>query len=690
MSRLRRPPATLRPTRESAELRAGIVGAGLISEHHLAALADVDSVDLVGIFDADPERARARADQFGCAAYKSLAELVGAGADVIHVLTPPSTHADVAVEALERGCHVLVEKPLADSPPSAQRIADAADAAGRVAAVSHSLLYDPQVMRALSRIRAGALGDVIGVDMFRSSEYPPYQGGLLPPHMRDAGYPWRDMGVHCLYLTQELLGEIEDLTARWLSLGGERNIAFDEWRALVRCERGLAQFQLSWNGRPLENQIVVHGTHGSMRVDLFAMFRSRRSAMPLPKAVERVANAYGEALAPLGQVPVSALKFLRAQIQPYQGVRNLVNDFYTRLAANRPPRVAAADAIVVVEWLEKVGRAAESENAATLSRYELSQKAEFLVTGASGHLGSAVVDRLVAEGRRVRALVRQPPRRPLDGVEYAIGNLGDPDAVGRAVEGTEVVIHAGAAMSGDWSEHLGATVVGTRNVADACLRSGVRQLVHVSSMSVIHWAGIPPGDEVDESAPLEPHPELRGAYTRAKLEAERTVSAAAAGDGLPCVILRPGVIFGGGIPLLGPSVARAVGGWSVILGTGKLAVPLVYVDDVVDAITGAAEERLVSGEVIQIIDDRQLCQERILVLAGANDRRTARIPRRAVELIGRASEYPLAKLGRQSPINAYRLKSALAPVRFRSQNAERLLGWRPRVGVEEGIRRVSS
>ena len=91
-----------------------------------------------------------------------------------------------------------------------------------------------------------------------------------------------------------------------------------------------------------------------------------------------------------------------------------------------------------------------------------------------------------------------------------------------------VVIHAGAAMKGGWPEHQGSTVVGTRNVIEACLTHGVRQLVHISSMSVVDWAGSSGGAPVSEATPLEPRPEERGAYTRAKLEAERLVSDAVA------------------------------------------------------------------------------------------------------------------------------------------------------------------
>ena len=161
-------------------------------------------------------------------------------------------------------------------------------------------------------------------------------------------------------------------------------------------------------------------------------------------------------------------------------------------------------------------------------------------------------------------MFRKIPAQRIENVEYAVGDLGDAAAVERAVAGAETVIHAGATMKGSWKEHELGTVKGTENVVRACKQHRVKQLVYISSLSVVDWAG---SAVVDESARLEPHAEARGAYTRAKLAAEKLVVAAAA-DGLPCVILRPGQIFGGGIPLINGAVARRTGGRWVFRGSG--------------------------------------------------------------------------------------------------------------------------
>ena len=154
------------------------------------------------------------------------------------------------------------------------------------------------------------------------------------------------------------------------------------------------------------------------------------------------------------------------------------------------------------------------------------------------------------------------------------------------------------------------------------------------------------------------------------------------------MILRPGQIFGGGIPLINGAVARNAGGRWLVLGDGTLELPLVYIDDVVDSIMASIERRLTKGEIIQIIDPVHLTQQEVLELAGGG-KPVLRVPRAVVFALGKLSEKPLGMLGKQSPVAKYRLESALAQLHYESDRAQQLLGWTPRVGVREGIRRVS-
>src|SRR5881227_1544493 len=107
---------------QQMKFRAGLVGAGYISDYHVAAIRRLRDVEIVGVYDVAADRAAALAARHGLRAFNSIDALCEAGANVIHVLTPPQTHADVACQALELGCHVLVEKPLTVEVEDCERI----------------------------------------------------------------------------------------------------------------------------------------------------------------------------------------------------------------------------------------------------------------------------------------------------------------------------------------------------------------------------------------------------------------------------------------------------------------------------------------------------------------------------------------------------------------------------------------
>ena len=186
-------------------------------------------------------------------------------------------------------------------------------------------------------MRAGALGDLISVDILRSSLYPPYPGGALPPQYRTAGYPFRDLGIHGLYVIEAFLGPIET-RGRHLAAGQRRRAT---WRSttgarVAHCKQGMGQFQLAFGVRPLQHQIILQGTKGVMRLDLFLMFQASRKPAPLPKPAERIVNALTDSIQPLVDVPLNVIAFARKQMRQYHGVQELVIAFYDALSRGPP------------------------------------------------------------------------------------------------------------------------------------------------------------------------------------------------------------------------------------------------------------------------------------------------------------------------------------------------------------------
>lgn len=658
-----------------------------MSEFHIRALQRLPEVRITGVADLVEDRARAVGARFGIPTYPSLEALAGAGLDVVHVLTPPASHTAVALDALRRGCHVLVEKPLATSVEECDRLAAEGAALGRQVCVGHSMLKDPTFVRLVAAVRAGAVGDILTVDILRSSIYPPYLGGALPPQYGDGGYPFRDLGVHALYMLAELLGPIEDITPEFRNagvLGADPNVYFDEWRALVRCARGSGHVQLSWNVRPLQHVILVQGSRGTLRADLYSMFVSARRNTPAPKAIERVFNTLSESAQSATGVLLGAGRFAAGRVLPYQGLHTLVREFYRALAENRPMPVTVESARSIVDWTERVARPADAAKLAARPPRSAPPQAAVVVTGANGLLGRALVRRLLEQGERLRLFVRREPPleirdHPL--VEVVLGDLGDPAAVARGLANATTVFHCGAAMFGSWPAHVSGTIEGTRNVLASCLAHGVKKLVYVSSLSVLDTSAVS-GTVVTESSPLEPRSEERGAYSRGKFQAEALVRAAVAERHLPAVIVRPGHIWTEDGPLLSPAVGMRVGPLLVMLGDPGLRLPLVHVDDVVSALLLARDADVAPGSVFHLVDEGPIPREELARLyreAREPGLRIVRVPLVLATIAAGLLNGVTRALGRPFGPSPYRLRAGVTSFQADCSKARRELAWSPKV-----------
>ena len=326
------------------------------------------------------------------------------------------------------------------------------------------------------------------------------------------------------------------------------------------------------------------------------------------------------------------------------------------------------------------------------------EPARTVVTGGNGFLGSALVERLRARGEPVRLLLRKPPKpgTPADpareggAVSLVLGSLAQPDVVDAAIAGADTVFHLGATMYGSNEEFQQGTVWGTKNVVEACLRHKVKRLVHVSSLAVLDHAGHRSNTVITETSAVEPFPDRRGPYAQTKLEAERIVLDAAKQRGLSAVVIRPGQIVGPGGERVTPNGIISIAGRWIVAGSGSRKLPLVYRDDVVDALMASAASERGLGEVVHVVDSTPVDQNEYLrhrekALPAI---RVHRVPEFVLMAAAAIIEVLATAFRRRAPVSRYRIRSLkpLHPVDI--SQAERLLGWTPRVGVREGLLRT--
>jgi len=207
------------------------------------------------------------------------------------------------------------------------------------------------------------------------------------------------------------------------------------------------------------------------------------------------------------------------------------------------------------------------------------------VTGGSGFIGGALIERLRREGWDVRALARSDAaaeKARVRGAEPAPGDIEDRGSVRAAAEGADVAFHA-AAKLGDWGdpdEFERLNVRGTENVIAACREAGVRRLVHVGTEAAL-MAGQPLVN-VNEDAPLRPDSPVL--YSSSKAKAEQRVRDAN-GAGLETVVIRPRFVWGKGDTTLLPALVELVrSGRFRWVGGGRHLTATTHVDNTVEGL----------------------------------------------------------------------------------------------------------
>lgn len=316
--------------------------------------------------------------------------------------------------------------------------------------------------------------------------------------------------------------------------------------------------------------------------------------------------------------------------------------------------------------------------------------ATFLITGATGFVGSHAADAVRSRGT-VRALVRQgSDTRHLAsiGAELVPGDLTDPAALAKAADGVDYVIHC-AAKVGDWGhvdEFRAVNVGGLRSLLEAVRGKPLKRFVHVSSLGVYaarHHYG------TDETEPL-PEFHIDG-YTQSKVECETLALQEHRKHNTPVTILRPGFIYGPRDRVVLPRLAeRLKKGQIKYIARGRFALNTTYVANLVDAIVLALDNPKAIGEVFNITDGEFVSKRRFFeAIAGGLKLRPPRlsIPLWIAKPLSRWRENVFRRRNSPTPplITQAGVKFAGLNLDFSIAKARTLLGYDPHIGFDEGM-----
>jgi len=347
-------------------LRAAVIGTGRVAVQHLGCLKRLPSARVVAVCDVSRGRAEAAATRWGVPSwYVDHRRLLEDRApDVVHVTTPPGSHAAIALDALAAGSHVIVEKPAARDPAEVDRLIDAASHARRRLVESYTYVFSPQVQRLLGLARSGELGAVVHVDAslalgILEPGSPFADPRLRHPALDRPGGAISDFLTHLASLAVAFAGPHRQVATLWQDTNGGPVHTFGEMRALVEGEAATAGLSFSASARPEGFWLRVEATHGRAVANLFGTHLSIERVRTCSRPVEALVNDLRASRDAAAAAASGVVGKLSGGPGSYTGLWTVIERTYRALAEGVDGPVAPADIRAVnglVAELTKDGR----------------------------------------------------------------------------------------------------------------------------------------------------------------------------------------------------------------------------------------------------------------------------------------------------------------------------------------------
>ena len=355
--------ATVRIEVFEALYEVALVGSGKIARNrHVPAWSRLHrDARITAVCDRNIELAETVAAALGATAYDSVGRMLREmKPDFVDICTPPDSHSDAAVRALECGAHVLVEKPLATTVEDCERLIDAERRCGGIVSVAHTELFYPNVREARRRIAAGEIGDLTGMRIFRSTPVADMTADPDGWANRLSGGVIGETGPHVVYLAQAFIGYIREVRATGRKLLPEYAWSpFEDYRLDFVGERATCSAVLTYTNGHSAAHVDIWGTRGKLRLELQSRLISRydRSSRS-PVGIGR--SALSEAGDVVQGLMGTACRHLTGRLEkPHDA---LIREFLRSVVRRVPPPVTSLDGLETVRIMDKISCQLQSQS----------------------------------------------------------------------------------------------------------------------------------------------------------------------------------------------------------------------------------------------------------------------------------------------------------------------------------------
>ena len=322
-------------------MKAAVIGAGQIARQHLACLRELRGVEVAAVCDLFPVVAESAAERFGVRAWftdhKQMLDAVRP--DVVHVTTPPTTHYRLALDALDHGAHVIVEKPATATFDEIDKLIRRANEQGRALVEDYNYQFSHATREILRRVESGEFGGVTHVDVTICLDILGPNGFADPnsPHpcLSLPGGAIADFLPHLASLAYLFVGSHRKAHSIWTKR--KRSVLpYDEFRAVVEAERGTATLGFSASSQPDGFWLRVYGEKMHATTNLFETRLTFDKLRAGPKPLRPLLNGLEESRAIRGAAIGSLLRKFSGGPGSYDGLWDLLGRTYKALSEQSP------------------------------------------------------------------------------------------------------------------------------------------------------------------------------------------------------------------------------------------------------------------------------------------------------------------------------------------------------------------
>lgn len=348
-------------------LKIAIVGCGKIADAHVEEIRKIPSVQLVAVCDLEPIMAEQLAMR--CAVpkwYCDVSSMLDAEKpDVLHITTPPQSHLSLTRQAVAAGCHVFIEKPVALRRCDVEAIIQAAVESGKKLAVNYWLNFEAPALELRRLYEAGTLGSPVHVESFYGYNLAGEYGTAFkrdPEHWvhRLPGKLFQNVLDHALnkitpfLVDEQPLIQVIAYSGEPAERGAQPGQLLDELRVTLRGSQTSAYVTFTSHARPIEHSLRVYGTRNTARVDFMARTLVLDRQQGFPSALGRLFPPFLTAKDYLRQGLKNVNRFSHARFHYFDGMRQLLSEFYRSIENDTPPPIEYSEILRVSALMERI------------------------------------------------------------------------------------------------------------------------------------------------------------------------------------------------------------------------------------------------------------------------------------------------------------------------------------------------